>query len=233
VLDVGCGCGFPLVELAQRIGPSGRAVGVDSWKAAVERARLKVRVHDLHNVLVFEAAAERLPFDPNTFDLVVSNNGINNVEDADRSLAECRRVARSGAQFVLTYNLEGTMREFYDAFEAALAAHGLHDRVEQMRLHIQKKRKPLEEMKMCLVKAGFRIVSVAEKSFVLRFSGAQAFFNHSLIKCWFLPSWKEVAGPGDPAALFAEIEQRIDASAAESGAFAVTIPYVVVDSMVD
>ena len=43
VLDVGCGTGFPLLELAGRLGPSSTVTGLDSWAAALDRARRKAR----------------------------------------------------------------------------------------------------------------------------------------------------------------------------------------------
>ena len=41
-LDVGCGLGFPLLELAQRLGSSCHVYGLDPWAKAVERVRLKI-----------------------------------------------------------------------------------------------------------------------------------------------------------------------------------------------
>ena len=98
VLDVGCGAGFPLVELADRFGPRCRVAGVDPWRAAAERARAKARTRGLSNVEVVLGKAEELPFPDGTFDLVVSNNGLNNVADPRRALAECARASREGAE---------------------------------------------------------------------------------------------------------------------------------------
>jgi SAM-dependent methyltransferase len=41
-LDVGCGLGFPLIELAQRLGVSSKVYGIDPWKRALERAHVKI-----------------------------------------------------------------------------------------------------------------------------------------------------------------------------------------------
>ena len=41
-LDVGCGTGFPLIELAERLGPTGHVHGIDPWSAALGRAREKI-----------------------------------------------------------------------------------------------------------------------------------------------------------------------------------------------
>lgn len=49
-LDVGCGTGFPLVELGQRLGPSAHVHGVDPWGTALARARDKLEVYGVSNV---------------------------------------------------------------------------------------------------------------------------------------------------------------------------------------
>ena len=50
VLDVGCGLGFPLIEIAERLGPSSQIYGIDPWAAAAERVRLKLATHGIDNV---------------------------------------------------------------------------------------------------------------------------------------------------------------------------------------
>ena len=48
-LDVGCGTGFPLIELAHLHGPSSHFTGIDVWADALERARAKLQLHGLTN----------------------------------------------------------------------------------------------------------------------------------------------------------------------------------------
>jgi ubiquinone/menaquinone biosynthesis C-methylase UbiE len=63
ILDLACGTGFPLFELAHMYGASCRVVGVDSWKEAIERARSKLHTYQLSNMQILEADAAHLPFD--------------------------------------------------------------------------------------------------------------------------------------------------------------------------
>jgi SAM-dependent methyltransferase len=94
VLDLACGTGFPLLELAHMLGRSCELVGVDMWKEALERARLKLKVYDLPNVQLVEADGAALPFPDASFDLIVSNLGINNFAHPQAALAECFRVTK-------------------------------------------------------------------------------------------------------------------------------------------
>jgi ubiquinone/menaquinone biosynthesis C-methylase UbiE len=60
-LDVGCGTGFPLFELAHVHGTSSHFIGVDIWVDALERARVKLELHGLTNVDIIEADVASLP----------------------------------------------------------------------------------------------------------------------------------------------------------------------------
>src|SRR5262245_30062745 len=118
VLDVGCGTGFPLLELAQRLGSSSTVCGIDTWDLALERARFKAEVWQLRNVTIRKADASAMPFATWEFDLVVSNLGVNNFADPAEAIKECARVIKIGGRIALTTNLMGHMREFYEVFEA-------------------------------------------------------------------------------------------------------------------
>ncbi len=80
-LDLGCGTGFPLIELAMLHGPSSHFTGVDVWQGAIGVAQKKIELHRLTNVDVRLADAVSLPFPDETFDLVTSNLGVNNFAD--------------------------------------------------------------------------------------------------------------------------------------------------------
>src|SRR4030042_7101490 len=49
-LDIGFGLGFPLLEVAQRLGNSSKVYGIDPWKAAIERAQRKINILGLTNI---------------------------------------------------------------------------------------------------------------------------------------------------------------------------------------
>lgn len=151
-LDVGCGLGFPLIELSQRLGTSCKVYGIDPWESAIERINLKIKTYNLKNVKAIKGFAEKLPFDDNFFDLIISNNGINNVEDMQKSLNECYRVSKPAAQFTITLNLEDTMIEFYNLFEETLIKNKLVEEVKKMKQQIYLKRKPLKDIKNLYMK---------------------------------------------------------------------------------
>ncbi|MDH3268988.1 MAG: class I SAM-dependent methyltransferase [Ignavibacteria bacterium] len=230
-LDVGCGLGFPLIEVAQRLGVSSKVIGIDPWKEAIECCEQKIKKYDIKNAQVIEGVAEQMPFENNYFDLIISNNGINNVEDMQKSLAECWRVSKPGAQFVFTMNLEETMIEFYNVLEEVLKAKELHNEIQKMKDQIHSKRKPVEEVKTLLINSGFKISGIHPDSFSINFLNGTTMFNHSLIKYWFLGGWKNILNDDDLEEVFDQIENKLNEKALEKGELQLTIPFVTVDSI--
>jgi len=100
ILDIGCGLGFPMLEIAQRFGSIVSVTCIDPWKEAVQRLRIKAESYNIKNISIIEGNIEDNDFPKNFFGLIISNNGINNVENLDLSLSECYRIAKPGTQFV-------------------------------------------------------------------------------------------------------------------------------------
>lgn len=214
VLDAGCGTGFPLLKLAQRLGPESSLYGIDPWLAAVRRAERKRRQSGVAQAQLCVGDAATLPFRTATFDLVVSNLGLNNFSDARGAMRECRRVLRDGGMLALTTNLVGHMRELYDVFGEVVA-----DRA-RLDAHIQH-RATIDGLHSMLAGAGFAVTRVVEDSFVMRYANAAALFRHDFVRFGFLPAWQDVV----PAEAFAEVERRL------SGPLTLTIPRAYVEAV--
>lgn len=231
VLDIGSGTGFPLLELAQRLGQSGRVVGVDPWKHANRRARDKARFHAISNIDVVDSRAEDLPFKDASFDLIVSNNGINNAADPDTALQECGRVARPGAQMVLTMNLPETMKEFYYIYADTLSNLGLGERISRMHEHILEHRLPVHLARAKVHVSGFRVRRADEASFRMRFATGTALLNHSFIRLFFMERWKRIVNAQERKKVFKHLEQNLNAYADRYGGIDLTIPYLCLDCL--
>lgn len=101
VLDVGCGKGFQLVELALAL-PGLHVYGLDISDYAVEHAHPDVKSK------IYKGTASRLPFDTNQFDLVMSINTLHNLSncDLDAALRELERVGENKYLCVESYGNE-------------------------------------------------------------------------------------------------------------------------------
>jgi ubiquinone/menaquinone biosynthesis C-methylase UbiE len=204
-------------------------IGIDPWNEAIERCGQKIKKYNITNAYVIGGIAERMPFDDDYFDLIVSNNGINNVEDMGKTLSECNRVSKPGAQFVLTMNLEETMIEFYNPFEDVLKENEMQNEIKKLKEHIYSKRKPLSEVKSLLAKSDFKISVVKHDRFSFNFIDAETMFNHYLIKYWFLSEWEKILTDVDRKNIFKQTEIRLNETAKEKGELQLTIPYVIID----
>lgn len=228
ILDVGCANGFPLFELAHVFGSSCELKGIDVWPEAIARARAKLEVYGLTNVEIIEADGARQPFADSTFDLIVSNLGINNFADPRAVAGECFRVATSEARIVLTTNVNGHYREFYDVYRETLRE--LDKTAYLDALHAQETHRGTKESTCELLRAaGFEIVKIVEDSFQMRFADGNALLNHSLTKLGFLEGWLGVVGAGEAPAVFARIESKLDEIAAREGELRMTVPMLYVE----
>jgi len=228
-LDVGCGAGFPLLELAQRLGNSCRVYGIDPWELGLDQIKIKIKALELKNTIIVKGVAEDMPFEDEFFDLIVSNNGINNVQDPEKALAECYRVSKPGAQMVITVNLPETMKEFYEVFETTLKGLGKELEIKKIEEHIFQKRKPLSWTETLLQKTGFLVVETKVDSFKLRYLDGTALFQHFMIQSSFLESWEKVVSPKDIVHVFSLLKKNLNSIARRKGELCLTIPLVCID----
>ncbi len=96
VLDVGCGTGGTTVALARRLGPQGRYVGVDISEPMVTAARERAEREGAAATFV-QGDAQEYPFEPGSFDSVVSRFGVMFFDDFVRAFTNLRRAAADGA----------------------------------------------------------------------------------------------------------------------------------------
>lgn len=228
-LDIGFGTGFPLTEVAMRLGPGSKVIGIDPWKAATVRAKQKLAIYGIHNVDIINGQAEKIPLPDHSTDLIISNNGLNNVTDLAQALNECKRVIKPGGQFVQTVNLPETMMTFYSALEQVLKQFKLVECIADMHHHIYEKRKPLDEYIQMLGEHGFSIRHVLHDEFNYHFTDGTAMLNHYFIRLAFLDSWKALVPAEKHHLVFSNIESILNKKAEAEGSLTLAVPFVVID----
>jgi len=101
VLDIGCGAGTDLLLAARRVGPQGRAIGVEMTEAMVKRARSAAHAARLTNVEVLKGDATTLPVPDASVDVVISNGVLNLVPEKEKAFSEIVRVLRPAGRLQL------------------------------------------------------------------------------------------------------------------------------------
>jgi ubiquinone/menaquinone biosynthesis C-methylase UbiE len=102
VLDVCCGSGASAIPAAKIVGPGGSVTGVDLAQNLLELARSKAQQQGLENINFQSGDMTRLPFEDDSFDVVVCVFGIFFVPDMESALRELKRVLRTGGKLAIT-----------------------------------------------------------------------------------------------------------------------------------
>ncbi|MEQ8676762.1 MAG: class I SAM-dependent methyltransferase [Aggregatilineales bacterium] len=223
ILDLACGTGFPLFQLASMFGPSSHITGLDIWKEGLNHAEKRRAHFGIENVSLVHLDGDHYPFPDDHFDWVVSNLGVNNFDNPQSALAECARVLKPDGRIAITTNLTGHMQAFYTVFRAVLKDHKNQTYLQRLTAH-EAHRGTVKSHANLLSSAGFIGEKAVEDQFILRFLDGSALFSYPLIRFAFMPAWLGIIDEDEQDSIMEAVENRLNEVATVDGEIRLSIP---------
>jgi arsenite methyltransferase len=125
VLDIGSGAGIDCFLAADKVGPTGRVIGLDMTPEMIERARQNAKEAGVTNVEFRFGEAEKMPVEDTSVDWVISNCVINLSPDKPAVFGEIGRILRPGGRIsisdIVAQDLPDAVRQSRDAWTGCLA----------------------------------------------------------------------------------------------------------------
>ncbi|HJL15206.1 MAG TPA: methyltransferase domain-containing protein [Sandaracinaceae bacterium LLY-WYZ-13_1] len=193
ILDVGCGSGYPALEVLEQLPSGGRVIAVDPDPELIDLARRRA-LDDAGRRIFFKVeSADGLSFGDEVFDVAVANLALPSFQQPEIALAEIHRVLIPGGRLLLTQPLAGTFEEVFDMFrEVALKR---DDQALSQRIDRIAARYPSPPtLEAVLLGAGFATVELHTEEFQLPFGSAAEVFTDPLTRFVALPEWRWIAG---------------------------------------
>jgi SAM-dependent methyltransferase len=231
VLEIGCATGELTLEIGRRLDEASQITALELSAPLAARAQAKIAATPRmrRRVSIVQTATPLHPtlvLADSTFDICVSNLGLADAPEPQRTVGELANMLKPGGELVLTVPLRGTWGELLDIYRDILRDVLRDERRADALAALDAYIAAMPEGDACarwLEEAGLANVEIAVDRWEVLFQSAREFFFAPLIQLGPLSRWKQIAGRGDEMQdIFFFVKQAIDTYFA-GRAFSVTI----------
>ncbi len=212
LLDVGCGTGYPSMEVLRKTGDGVRIIAIDKSPPLMDLARSKAE--GLIGRRIFfrtEDVSGHFSFADNVYDITYSNVTVNELPNKRGAVLEMTRVTDFGGQVIFTVPVSGSWQEFYDIYRSVLTKRDRYDIIEKLDREEAESFPEVDVIKGWMEEARLSDIQVQTFDFELLFKSAREFFYAPVVEFGPLRTWKELAGSGDEMQdIFLDIKDAID-----------------------
>jgi ubiquinone/menaquinone biosynthesis C-methylase UbiE len=231
VLEIGCATGELTLELARRLDEASQITALELSAPLATRAQAKISAtpRTRRRVTIVQTATPLHPtlvLPDSTFDICVSNLGLADAPEPQRTVAELANMLKPGGELWLTVPLRGTWGELLDIYRDILRDVLRDTRRTEALAALDAYVAAFPDGDTCarwLEEAGLENVEITVDRWEVLFGSAREFFFAPLIQLGPLSRWKQIAGRGDEMQdIFFFVKQAID-TYFEGRIFSVTI----------
>lgn len=223
ILDIGCGTGFPTIEIAQRVGKTTEVYGLDIWNKGLEKAKDKSNNKNVKNVKFIRGLSQKLPFKNNYFDEIVSNNGFNGKNANIYTFEESYRVLKNKGIFCFTVILPNSMKSFYKILYYSMKNENVKNAKEIINNHIKQKRLNINLYKKLLKKSNYKSIKIVKSSFDINFAHSEAFWQYFFFRLNFVENWINIIPKNVQEKIIEKMNKYIDKEILKKGSFSIKI----------
>lgn len=223
ILDIGCGTGFPTIEIAQRIGNTTKVYGLDIWKKGLEKAEDKANYKNVKNVKFIEGVSQNIPFKDCYFDEIVSNYGFNGKNANIYAFMESYRVLKNKGIFCFTVILPDSLKKFYKLLYYSIKSKNVKKAKKIINNHIKQKRLNIYSYRRLLKDSNYKRIKVARKSFKINFAHSEAFWKYFFFRLNFVKDWINIIPKDMQEKIIEKVNEYIDKDILKNGSFSIKI----------
>ena len=227
ILDIGCGTGFPSLEIAARIKGAGVIYALDPWEKGLERLIKIAEIRKLDNIIPLKNSVECIPLRENTIDFIISNNGMNACKEKEKGFKECFRVLKKGGRMTFTILLPDSMAEINSIFYQTLC--DMKYDIYKIKNNLFRNRIDINDYRKIFERVGFNEKNIENRKFQIKFINGEAFINYFMFRILFYYQWSICIKTKDREEVFKQYVENLNRYAKKNNGIEMKIEFAVIE----